>query len=214
MAKQTYELVGWKNESEGDTPVSSTNLSHMDEAIKYLYDEGATSKDIFICKGEETKENAPEEAKIVIESNKMIKNGASNVVNNMDGNETDKSPSVDATKKYIKNVQYLSGNKESETLVPSFDCYAEITYQISGWGYGGEKVEIEITCTSGEAKKIAGFKGATRGHDTLPDSMTSMAVFELEKNNSYTFKFPFTSGGNISEGRGYLIKLVPRYKED
>ena len=44
----TYEKVGWINESSGETPVSAENLDHMDSAIKDLYDEGATSKDIVI----------------------------------------------------------------------------------------------------------------------------------------------------------------------
>ncbi len=69
MAKKTYDLVGWQNESTGNTPVSPDNLKHMDEGIKYLYDEGATSKDIFICEDGQTVEDAPEEAKVVFEKN-------------------------------------------------------------------------------------------------------------------------------------------------
>lgn len=68
MAKKTYDLVGWQNESTGNKPVSADNLSHMDEGIKYLYDEGATSKDIFICGNGQTVEDAPEEAKVVFEN--------------------------------------------------------------------------------------------------------------------------------------------------
>lgn len=68
MAKKTYDLVGWQNESTGNTPVSPDNLKHMDEGIKYLYDEGATSKDIFICGNGQTVEDAPEEAKVVFEN--------------------------------------------------------------------------------------------------------------------------------------------------
>lgn len=68
MAKKTYDLVGWQNESTGNTPVSADNLKHMDEGIKYLYDEGATSKDIFICGNGQTVEDAPEEAKVVFEN--------------------------------------------------------------------------------------------------------------------------------------------------
>ena len=68
MAKKTYDLVGWQNESTGNTSVSADNLKHMDEGIKYLYDEGATSKDIFICGNGQTVEDAPEEAKVVFEN--------------------------------------------------------------------------------------------------------------------------------------------------
>lgn len=100
MAKQTYEKVGWQNESTGNTPVSAENLEHMDSALKYLYDEGATSKDIFICNDGQTIDDAPEDAKIVFE-NSSINTKASEVVNSMDGNETDKSPSVNAVKNYV-----------------------------------------------------------------------------------------------------------------
>lgn len=68
MAKKTYDLVGWKNESTGNTPIDADNLEHMDKGIKYLYDEGATSKDIFICEDGQTVEDAPEEAKVVFKN--------------------------------------------------------------------------------------------------------------------------------------------------
>lgn len=104
MAKKTYDLVGWQNESTGNTPVSADNLKHMDEGIKYLYDEGATSKDIFICGNGQTVEDAPEEAKVVFEKN-TINTKASEVINSMNGNQTDLAPSVDAVKNYIeKNI--------------------------------------------------------------------------------------------------------------
>lgn len=94
MAKQTYELVDWKNESEGGTPVSSTNLKHMDEAIKHLYDEGATSKDIFICGENQTIDDAPEEAKIVFGNNTIM---------------------------YIKNLE--TGELEKVSLPPTGDTF-------------------------------------------------------------------------------------------
>ena len=66
MAK-TYITVGWQDgeivtpakadlttgivtpaEVNGTTPVNAENLRHMDDAIKQLYDEGTTSKDIVI----------------------------------------------------------------------------------------------------------------------------------------------------------------------
>lgn len=51
MAK-TYTPINWQNGEEGNTPVTAENLNHMDNAIKDLYDEGTTSKDIVI--GSET----------------------------------------------------------------------------------------------------------------------------------------------------------------
>jgi len=58
-------------EVEGSTPVTAENLKHMDDAILYLYEEGATSKDIYI--GDE--ESAPEDAKIVIDPDEVPTGG-------------------------------------------------------------------------------------------------------------------------------------------
>lgn len=85
MAK-TYTPVGWEAGElvspamadlttgevtpavySGATPVNVPNLKHMDDAIKSLYDEGASSKDIYIGPEEE----APEDAKIVIDPEQM-----------------------------------------------------------------------------------------------------------------------------------------------
>lgn len=104
MAKQTYEKVGWQNESTGNTPVSSENLEHMDSALKYLYDEGATSKDIFICGENQTIDDAPAEAKIIIDSN-IVNTKPSEIVNSMAGNETNKGPSVNAIKNFITGFE-------------------------------------------------------------------------------------------------------------
>ncbi len=108
MAK-IYNPVGWEDgeiinpaiadlttgivtpaEVSGTTPVNAENLKHMDEAIKQLYDEGASSKDIYIGN-----DNPPEDTKIWI-NNDEISPAHSEVVNSLDGNETTKAPSVQA----------------------------------------------------------------------------------------------------------------------
>ena len=73
----------------GNTPITPERLEIMNQGIKKLYEEGAISKDIYIGPEEE----APSEAKIIIDSNKM-QTKASEVVNSLEGNETDKAPSV------------------------------------------------------------------------------------------------------------------------
>lgn len=108
MAK-IYNPVGWEDgkiinpaiadlttgivtpaEVSGTTPVNAENLKHMDEAIKQLYDEGASSKDIYI--GDD---NPPEDTKIWINTGE-ISPMHSEVVNSLSGNETAKAPSVQA----------------------------------------------------------------------------------------------------------------------
>ena len=110
MAK-IYNPVGWEDgeiinpaiadlttgivtpaEVSGTTPVNAENLKHMDEAIKQLYDEGASSKDIYIGN-----DNPPEDTKIWINTGE-ISPMHSEVVNSLSGNETTKAPSVQAVK--------------------------------------------------------------------------------------------------------------------
>lgn len=105
---KTYTTVGWQDgeivtpakadlttgivtpaEVNGTTPVNAENLRHMDDAIKQLYDEGTTSKDIVIG----TEEDATEDTKILIETDTLNTLGTE-VVNSLDGNETNMSPSV------------------------------------------------------------------------------------------------------------------------
>lgn len=105
---KTYTTVGWQDgeivtpakadlttgivtpaEVNGTTPVNAENLRHMDDAIKQLYDEGTTSKDIVIG----SEEDATEDTKILIETDSFNCLGTE-VVDSLDGNETNMSPSV------------------------------------------------------------------------------------------------------------------------
>lgn len=135
MAK-IYTLIGWEDgvvktpamanlstgevtppEIEGGTLVCAENLNHMDNAIKELYDEGTTSKDIVI--GNETE--VTEDTKIFIDTGE-VENLGSEVVDTLSGNEVNKSPSVRALKEVISICE--CGQTEN-TLVQSND-YADI----------------------------------------------------------------------------------------
>ena len=115
MAK-TYITVGWQDgeivtpakadlttgivtpaEVNGTTPVNAENLRHMDDAIKQLYDEGTTSKDIVIG----SEEDATEDTKILIETDSFNCLGTE-VVDSLDGNETTMAPSVRAVNDRFK----------------------------------------------------------------------------------------------------------------
>jgi hypothetical protein len=157
MAKKTYDLVGWQNESTGNTPVSADNLKHMDEGIKYLYDEGATSKDIFICGNGQTVEDAPEEAKVVFEKN-AINTKASEVINSMSGNQTDLAPSVNTVKKYVNGVVLYEGEETTIenpiTLNDDVSNYDEIEI-ITEKGYSIKSTKVPVSY--GKAGVIHGF---------------------------------------------------------
>ena len=120
MAK-IYNPVGWEDgkiinpaiadlttgivtpaEVSGTTPVNAENLKHMDEAIKQLYDEGASSKDIYIGN-----DNPPEDTKIWINTGE-ISPMHSEVVNSLSGNETTKAPSVQAVNNKFKEISAYS----------------------------------------------------------------------------------------------------------
>lgn len=157
MAKKTYDLVGWQNESTGNTPVSADNLKHMDEGIKHLYDEGATSKDIFICGNGQTVEDAPEEAKVVFEKN-AINTKASEVINSMSGNQTDLAPSVNTVKKYVNGTVLYEGEEttfeNSITLNDDVSNYDEIEI-ITEKGYSIKSTKVPVSY--GKAGVIHGF---------------------------------------------------------
>lgn len=157
MAKKTYDLVGWQNESTGNTPVSPDNLKHMDEGIKYLYDEGATSKDIFICGNGQTVEDAPEEAKVVFEKN-TINTKASEVINSMSGNQTYLAPSVNTVKKYVNGVVLYEGEETTIenpiTLNDDVSNYDEIEI-ITEKGYSIKSTKVPVSY--GKAGVIHGF---------------------------------------------------------
>lgn len=120
MAK-TYETIGWQDATQlkpatvvvdgteyevtpelmsGTTPINATNLKHMDDAIKDLYDGGASTTDIVISPEEPT----TEDWKIWIDTDE-VNNLGSEVVDTLEGNETNKAPSVNAVNnKFEKSI--------------------------------------------------------------------------------------------------------------
>lgn len=121
MAK-TYTPVGWKDgeiitpamanlttgevtppEVEGGTLVCAENLNHMDNAIKDLYDGGASTTDIVISDEEPT----VEDWKLWIDTGE-VQNLGSEVVDTLDGNETTKAPSVQAVNNKFNEISTYS----------------------------------------------------------------------------------------------------------
>lgn len=135
MAK-TYEPVGWQNATQikpatvvingteyevtpelmsGTTPINATNLKHMDDAIKDLYDGGASTTDIVISPEEPT----TEDWKIWIDTDE-VSNLGSEVVDTLDGNEANKAPSVNAVNNALSKI-VESGSNENGSWIKYAD---------------------------------------------------------------------------------------------
>ena len=137
MAK-TYTPVGWEDgeiispamanlttgevtpaQVSGTTPVNAENLNKMDQAIKDLYDEVTTSKDIVIGTEEET----TEDTKLLIEKDSLNSLGTE-VADSLDGNETDKAPNVKIVKEKINGfVLYENYNGTNS----NFELYDDVS---------------------------------------------------------------------------------------
>lgn len=71
---------------------------------------GGGGTEVFICGENQTIDDAPEEAKIIIDSN-IANSKAVNITNFMAGNETDIAPSVNAVKNYVDGKGTYSTNE-------------------------------------------------------------------------------------------------------
>ena len=146
MAK-TYEPVGWQNATQikpatvvidgteyevtpelmsGTTPINATNLKHMDDAIKDLYDGGASTTDIVISPEEPT----TEDWKIWIDTDE-VNNLGSEVVDTLDGNEANKAPSVRAVNKL--NTYSTEDGQGGSSSGGSSNVYSTTETAIGTW---------------------------------------------------------------------------------
>ena len=99
---------------------------------------------------------------------------------------------------------YTSGT----SFIAKWDCYAEVFVTAYGWGYGGAEAYLKIS-KSGDPEVILEQFGKTRGHDTVPDCVTSFGVYKLKKGNTYQFTSgPFVPNGGTNATAGY-VKLTP-----
>ena len=92
------------------------------------------------------------------------------------------------------------------SFTAKWDCYAEVFVTAYGWGYGASESALPIS-KSGDPEIILEQLGKTKGHDTVPDCVTSFGVYRLKKGNTYAFAPEGLSGGG-GGGAGY-IKLTP-----
>ena len=99
---------------------------------------------------------------------------------------------------------YTSGT----SFIAKWNCYAEVFVTAYGWGYGGAEAYLNIS-KSGDPEVVLEQLGKTRGHDTVPDCVTSFGVYKLKKGNTYQFTSgPFVPNGGTYATAGY-VKLTP-----
>lgn len=96
-------------EKESTTPATASKLNQIIDEIDTLCREGTTSKDIVI--GDETE--VTDDTKILIDTGE-VENLGSEVVDSLEGNETNKSPSVKAVNNAIGIVGWTNPNPNSE----------------------------------------------------------------------------------------------------
>lgn len=107
------------------------------------------SNSIFICGENQTIDDAPEEAKIIIDSN-IVNAEPSEIVNSMEGNETNKGPSVDAVKKYINGDILYDNPAGIKTEIPLLKQVSDYK-RIKIFYYNGDiNNSVEIDLDSGK----------------------------------------------------------------
>ena len=213
MAK-IYTPVGWEDgeivnpaiadlttgivtpaEVSGTTPVNAENLKHMDEAIKQLYDEGASSKDIYI--GDD---NPPEDTKIWINTGE-ISPMHSEVVNSLSGNETAKAPSVQAVKEYIPKIiwegKLYGGNELTLSNTKRFlKCYVSIPFESAGVFVSGS-FTLEINNSNENIKDMTGSivldESDSQNHTNY---YVIAAKYNIDTKKIYVFKAGFFNSTN------------------
>lgn len=83
------------------------------------------------------------------------------------------------------DIQHATGN--ALTVVPKWDCMAEVNVQFSGWGFGGGKWTVGITTPSGTNQVVSG-RGVIDGVDNIFRHVSHTSIFTgLKKGQSYQF---------------------------
>lgn len=83
------------------------------------------------------------------------------------------------------DIQHATGN--ALTVVPKWDCMAEVNVQFSGWGFGGGKWTVGITTPSGTDQVVSG-RGVIDGVDHIFRHVSYTSIFiGLRQGQSYRF---------------------------
>lgn len=141
---------------------------------------------------------------------KNVLASGSTVVNSLNGDSTVDAPSVHAVNDRQRGfAQYLG--KDSITITPTIDVYANVEAVKSMWGYGGSEVGLKINTPSG-ATLISSYATRTNGHDTLGVPCLANYQYFLPAGGTYTFAM--VTDGSQGGSMGNYIKAFTIPKID
>lgn len=84
------------------------------------------------------------------------------------------------------DIQYAVGN--NLTVIPKWDCIAEVYVQFSGWGYDGKKWAVGINTPQGTTQVVRGV-GVLEGDNLVSNHVSYTSIFiGLKKGESYLFQ--------------------------
>lgn len=104
------------------------------------------------------------------------------------------------------DIQYAAGS--SVTVVPKWDCMAEVNVQLAGWGLDGKKWVVGLNTPAGTTQVVQGV-GVLEGSNLISSHVSYTSIFtELKQGQSYTFRRE-TSEGQIgqAENASLIAKL-------
>ena len=176
---------------------------------------GGGGVDVFICREDQTIDDAPEEAKIIIDSN-IVNAKPNEVVNSMTGNETDKAPSVNAVKDYIgiREERFVLWQNSNPTSTIAVNNITNFTNQ-------QDYDEIEVIFkrtntqnyiyTTGRVPK--GYNVSLDCQATSSDTYGWIRSRNLERINDYSYKhvYPsiqFTNENKSTAEAGACIPII------
>lgn len=108
------------------------------------------------------------------------------------------------------DIQYAVGNKL--TVIPKWDCIAEVYVQFSGWGYGGKKWAVGINTPQGTTQIVRGV-GVLEGNDLVSNHVSYTSIFiGLKKGESYLFQRE-TSEGQIGQAKNESL-IAKLYRQN
>lgn len=141
---------------------------------------------------------------------KNVLASGSTVVNSLNGDSTVDAPSVHAVNDRQRGfAQYLG--KDSITITPTIDVYANVEAVKSMWGYGGSEVGLKINTPSG-ATLISSYATRTNGHDTIGVPCLANYQYFLPAGGTYTFAM--VTDGSQGGSMGNYIKAFTIPKID
>ncbi|WEL48795.1 hypothetical protein P0G38_06970 [Enterococcus casseliflavus] len=108
----------------------------------------------------------------------------------------------------VIDIQHATGS--NITVVPRWDCTAEINVQLAGWGFGGGKWTVGINTPSGTNQVVSG-AGVIDGSDNIFRHISYASIFTgLKQGQSYRFERTTLEGQIGRADNGLIIAKLYR----